>query len=89
MGENPTFLIFLFVYLCVWVVFFLLFFFFSKNFAFACIQTCSDRFLSNLMIETTELYILISFGMTLTFIQGQSCIGNQKLWCPFSREFKS
>ena len=26
---------------------------------------------------------MISVEMTLTFIQGQSCMGYQKVWCPF------
>ena len=36
------------------------------------------------IIETTKFYILISVWMTLTFIQGHSCMRNQKLLCPFS-----
>ena len=41
-----------------------------------------------LMIETTKLYIPISTWMTLTFVQGHSCIRNQKLGCQFSCKFK-
>ena len=40
------------------------------------------------MVRTTELYILIPVWMTLTFIEGHSCIRNQKLQCPFSDTFK-
>ena len=41
-----------------------------------------------IMIETARFYVLISAWMTLTFIQGHSCIRNKKIWCPFSRKFK-
>ena len=41
-----------------------------------------------LMIETSELYILTSVWMTLTSIQGHSCMRNQRLWCPFSCKFQ-
>ena len=40
-----------------------------------------------LMIETTKLYIFILIWMTLTFIQGHSCM-KKNLWGPFSRKFK-
>ena len=41
-----------------------------------------------MMIETTELYIFISLWMTLTIVQGHSCIRNEKLLCPMSHKFK-
>ena len=37
----------------------------------------------DLMIGTTKRNILISIWMTMTFIQGQDCLINQKLWCQF------
>ena len=42
-----------------------------------------------MMIETTKHYDLISVWMTLTFIQGNSCMRKQKLLCPFSWKFYS
>ena len=39
------------------------------------------------MTETTKLYILISVYVTLTFIQGHSCMTNRKLRCSFLRKF--
>ena len=40
----------------------------------------------NIMIEITRFYIFISVLDDLHFIQGHSRMGNQKLWCPFSRK---
>ena len=37
----------------------------------------------SVMIETTKLYIFMSVWMTLIFIQGHSCMRNQKLWFNF------
>ena len=42
-----------------------------------------------IVIGTTILYVLISVWMTFTFIQGDSCMRNQKLKCPFSQKFQS
>ena len=39
------------------------------------------------MIETTKPYTHISVWLTVTFIQGHSCMRNQKVQCPFSRKF--
>ena len=61
--------------------------FVNKSLAFACIQTFTDQFLSSL-IEATKLYILTSVWMSLTFIQGGSCMKNPDLLCPFSGEFR-
>ena len=66
--------------------------FVKKLLTLTCIQTFTDQFLSFsfklvMMIEATKLYILKSVWMTLTFIQGHSCMKNQKLWCPYSRRF--
>ena len=36
-----------------------------------------------MMIKTTKLYILISVRMTLTFIQGHSCIKNENFGVHF------
>ena len=63
---------------------------FKKNFNFGLYShICSQiSFKLDMMIKTTKLYILISVWMTLTFIQGHSCIRNKKkLWCPFSCKF--
>ena len=43
--------------------------------------------LISLIVETTKLYISVSVWMTLTFIQGHSCMRNEKLWHPFSSKF--
>ena len=53
----------------------------KKTTTLACIHSFEDQFLSNfgIMIKTTNLYILISVWMTLTFIYGHSCMRNQKL----------
>ena len=40
------------------------------------------------MIGTAKLDILISVWMILTFIQGHSCVRNQRLGFPFSCKFK-
>ena len=57
----------------------------------ACIYTFSFyRAISvklGVMIETTELYILMSVWMTLTFIQGHSCMRNQNFGVHFLRNF--
>ena len=40
-----------------------------------------------MMIEITKLSVLISVWITLTIIQGHSCMRNiKKLWCPFSHK---
>ena len=39
-----------------------------------------------MMIRISKLYILVSVWMSLTFIQGHSCMRNQKLVCPFSQK---
>ena len=49
----------------------------------------SVSFRLGLMIKITKLYILISVWMTLTFIQGHSCMNNQKILCPFSQKLGS
>ena len=33
------------------------------------------------MIETTKLYILIPVYLFLTFVEGHSCMGNEKKFC--------
>ena len=38
----------------------------------------------DMVVEITKLYIFISVLMTLAFIEGHSCMRNQKHWCPFS-----
>ena len=45
-------------------------------------------FKCGITIGTTELYIFISVWMTLTIIQGHSCMRNQKLLCRFSEKFR-
>ena len=48
--------------------------------------SCSYKLISFklcMMIEAIKLYILISVWMILTFIQGHSCMRNQKLLCIF------
>ena len=40
------------------------------------------------MVKTTMLYILISVWMTMTFIQGHSCVKSQTCQCPFSGKFE-
>ena len=40
----------------------------------------------DVMIETSKLYIMISVPMTLTLIQGHSCMRYQISLCPFSRK---
>ena len=46
------------------------------------------RQISFKLSNTTKFYIFISVWMTLPFIQGHSCIRNQKLGCMFSRKLK-
>ena len=41
----------------------------------------------SMMIDTTKFNIFISVWRTVAFIQGHSCIRNQKLSCPFSHKF--
>ena len=41
-----------------------------------------------LILKCTIVYILVSVLMTLTFIQGHSCMRNPKLWYPFSYKCK-
>ena len=60
--------------------------FLLKKLLLACIQTFTDNvfFKLGMMIAITNLYIVILVLMTLNFIQGHSCMSNQKLWFPFS-----
>ena len=52
----------------------------------ACLWISMDQFCFKLsiIIETTKLYTLIPVWMTMMFIQGYSCMRNQKLLCSFS-----
>ena len=63
-GDNPTYLILL-----------------KKNFNVGLYSDIwkPNYFKFDVIIETTKLYILLSVWMTLTFIQGHSCIRNEKL----------
>ena len=45
-------------------------------------------FKHGLMVKITKFCILISLWMTLTLIQGHSCMRTQTLWCPFSRKIR-
>ena len=63
--------------------------FVSKNFNVGFYSDISRpiSFRFGMMIERTKLYIMVSLWMTLTFIQGHSCIRNKKFGCPFSHQF--
>ena len=54
---------------------------FKRWLVFRHLQT--DVFKLGGIIESILLYGFTSVWMTLIFIQGHSCIRNQKLWCPF------